>query len=601
MLTRRRHVGDVRPALAVEHLRLRHQLAVRLAPDHHDLAAHDRRGRRGTRVIQRRQLLPRVPAQDVHAVRLPRRQLLARDEAADHHRLALVGHRRRVVQRAPAGPARSTSARAGVVDLRRGARRLDADPADHHQLAAHRRRRRVLTPERRAGDRLPREVRKQLRGDRSSSGRAASLRCRPSPPPASRTAGHRRRANSTRPAPASSRRDLGALPAGRGRRAGRRDRRGRRALRLGARDRRRTRGGSATKTSCGRSTGRRRLRASPAGRPAPRSAERWPDRPRRRARRPWRSGHPDPWPSRATTTSSKAWTRSGPLQARGRRRVLHMGPELGHVVVLRVRDAPREHLVQDAPERVEVGTAIHPARLDLLRSNVVRGSDPGAGAGEALRRSELLRQSEVSEIDLLAGALSGDQDVGRLDVAVHEPALVRRVERRCDRTHHSLNPVEVQLAPVDDVAQVGARHEAHRQVEDALELAAAVDRDDVGMLERRREPSLGLETGHRVRVLGVLGRDDLQRHGALEVDVGGLVDNPHPAAVEDALDPVAGEQRAGLQAREALGDVIHGAPFPARRRPRRSPCAPLEQRPARESSGSASPRGRTSHRDAPGL
>ena len=236
----------------------------------------------------------------------------------------------------------------------------------------------------------------------------------------------------------------------------------------------------------------------------------------------------------------------GALQARRGRRILDVRPQLCHVVVLRVRDAPREHLVEHAAERVDVSASVHGPTLDLLRRDVVRGPDPGAGPGEAPRRSELLGEPEVGQVDLLAGALSADQDVGRLDVAVHQSALVRRFEGRRHRAHHPLDPVEIELAPVDDLSQVGAWHVTHRQIEDAVVVAAPVDRDDVGMLERRGQPGLRLEAGHGVRVLRVLGRDDLQGHRALEFRVGGLVDQTHPAAVEDALDAVPGEQRARL-------------------------------------------------------
>ena len=109
MLARGGYLRDVRPALAVEHLRLGQKLAVRLAPDLNDLVADDRRGRGGTGMVQRGQPLPGASAQGVHAVRLLGRQLLARYEAADHHRLAFIGHRRGVVQCSrqarPGGPA----------------------------------------------------------------------------------------------------------------------------------------------------------------------------------------------------------------------------------------------------------------------------------------------------------------------------------------------------------------------------------------------------------------------------------------------------------------------------------------------------------------
>ena len=236
----------------------------------------------------------------------------------------------------------------------------------------------------------------------------------------------------------------------------------------------------------------------------------------------------------------------GALQARRGRRILDVRPQLRHVVVLRVRDAPREHLVEHAAERIDVSASIHRPTLDLLRRDVVCGSDPGAGPGQAPGRSQLLGEPEVGQVDLLVRALSGDQDVGRLDVAVHQSALVRRVEGRRHRAHDALDPVETELAPVDDLSQVRAWHVTHRQIEDALVLAAAVDRDDVGMLERRRQAGLRLEAGHGVRVLGVLGRDDLQCHRALEFRIRGLVDQAHPAAVEDAVDAVAGEQRARL-------------------------------------------------------
>jgi hypothetical protein len=140
-----------------------------------------------------------------------------------------------------------------------------------------------------------------------------------------------------------------------------------------------------------------------------------------------------------------------------------------------------------------------------------------------------------------------DQDVGRLDVAMHQAALVRGVERGRNRGGDSLDLVHVQLAPVDDLAQVRAWYEAHRQVEDALELPATMNGNDVRVLQRCGQPGFGLEARDGVRVLGVLGRNDLQRHGAVQRRVRGLVDHAHPTAGDDSLDPVAREQRAGLE------------------------------------------------------
>ena len=247
----------------------------------------------------------------------------------------------------------------------------------------------------------------------------------------------------------------------------------------------------------------------------------------------------------------------GALEAGRRRRVGDVRPQLGHVVVLREGNAAGEHLVEHAAERVDVGPPVDRPGLDLLGRDVVRGPDPGAGAGQAAGRPEPLGEPEVGQVDVLVLALAADQDVGRLDVAVHEPAVVSGVECAGDRGDHTPDLIHAELAAIDDLAQVRARHEAHREVEHAVVLAAAVDRDDVGVLQRGREPGLGLEAGDRVRVLGVLGRDDLQRHGAVQLRVGGLVDHAHAAAIEHALDAVAGKLGARLESGQAVDGFIH--------------------------------------------
>ena len=78
---------------------------------------------------------------------------------------------------------------------------------------------------------------------------------------------------------------------------------------------------------------------------------------------------------------------------------------------------------------------------------------------------------------------------------------------------------------------------------------------------RSGQPRLDLEARHRVRVLGVLRGDDLQRHRAVEVRIGGLVDHSHPAAIELALDPIPRKQRPALQTGHTIG-VSHDAAPP---------------------------------------
>ena len=133
------------------------------------------------------------------------------------------------------------------------------------------------------------------------------------------------------------------------------------------------------------------------------------------------------------------------LLARRRARVLDVRPELRHVVVLGVRDLANEHLVQHAAQGVDVGAAVDRRGLDLLGGDVIRRAHPCAGARQAADRPEPLGAGRG---DLLVVGLAADQDVRRLDVAVHQATRVGGVERRGHRRDDALHVVEVQSAPV---------------------------------------------------------------------------------------------------------------------------------------------------------
>ena len=89
--------------------------------------------------------------------------------------------------------------------------------------------------------------------------------------------------------------------------------------------------------------------------------------------------------------------------------------------------------------------------------------------------------------------------------------------------------------------QVGAAHVAHDEVELPVLLARAVDRHDVGMIDRRRHPRLALEALAEVRVGGAVGGDQLERDRTPEIELDGAVDDAHAAAPRDGLDPVSTE------------------------------------------------------------
>ena len=110
-----------------------------------------------------------------------------------------------------------------------------------------------------------------------------------------------------------------------------------------------------------------------------------------------------------------------------------------------------------------------------------------------------------------------DEDVGRLDVAVDEPALVGGVERRGDRVDDSRSvPRFERPLAVQDAAQIGAVDQVHRHEQQPVLLPRVVDRDDVRVSDRDRDPRLLGEAAAKTLVGGERRRDDLQRDEMVE-------------------------------------------------------------------------------------
>ena len=83
-----------------------------------------------------------------------------------------------------------------------------------------------------------------------------------------------------------------------------------------------------------------------------------------------------------------------------------------------------EHLVQHHAHRIDVAARIELLALHLLGTHVVRRPDDQPRLRHPLMRLGHARDAEVHQLDL---ALVIDEDVLRLDVAVDDALLVRRL------------------------------------------------------------------------------------------------------------------------------------------------------------------------------
>ena len=226
-----------------------------------------------------------------------------------------------------------------------------------------------------------------------------------------------------------------------------------------------------------------------------------------------------------------------------------------------VRLGAGEQLVEHDPDGVHVGTGVGPAVDHQLGREVGDGADQHpAGRGVLRVGADRLGQPEVGHLHR-GGArvrVGGDQHVLGLDVAVDQAGAVRRGQRGEHRLDQGERPRRSHRALLaDQVAQGVPAHQLHGQEDGAVVGALVEDRHDVRVGEPGRGAGLAHEAGGELVVVAEPGMHHLDRDGAVQAQVGGLVDAGHAAARDPGADPVAPVQ-------QSPGQRVAGARVPAR-------------------------------------
>jgi hypothetical protein len=234
--------------------------------------------------------------------------------------------------------------------------------------------------------------------------------------------------------------------------------------------------------------------------------------------------------------------------AQGRRGDVLVDVLVGHLDrgLALVRLGAGEQLVGHHADRVDVGAGVAGALGDQLGGEVGDGADEHpAGRGVLGVGADGLGQPEVGDLD---PAVVGDEDVLGLDVAVHDPGAVRGGERGDDRLQQRERPRRRHRALLGDgVAQGVPGDQLHRQEDGAVVLALVVDRHDVGVRQLGRGARLAHEAGGEVGAVTEAGVHDLDRDGAVQAQVEGLVDRRHAAAGDARAHAVAAVEELALR------------------------------------------------------
>ena len=175
----------------------------------------------------------------------------------------------------------------------------------------------------------------------------------------------------------------------------------------------------------------------------------------------------------------------------------------------------------------------------------------GLSLAEVLERGPL---DPGRTMDVVAQAAAGlqaahraEQQVSWLDITVHQPGPVRGLQagrRLCDHIH---DPARIQRPSLEHLGQRRPVDQLHHQVRDPG-FPVVVDLRDARMRQRAGMPGLGPEPDQGLRVLGVLGAQQLDRHRSAEHLIGAFPDLAHAAGRDPALQPVpARNHRTGIR------------------------------------------------------
>ena len=203
--------------------------------------------------------------------------------------------------------------------------------------------------------------------------------------------------------------------------------------------------------------------------------------------------------------------------------------------------------MHEGAEGVDVGPGVDLLGPDLLGRHVEgRADDDAVRARPPLIAAPQRGQAEVEDLDEVATvARGGDEDVLRLEIAVHDPLVVRLGEGVADLGEEGggARPGQGAAAPQEG-RQVLASQVLHHHVQRAFGFAEVEHLDGVRVGEERHGLGLPLEAPDDVAVGDQGGVQHLEGGDLAHDHVLDLVDHAHAASADPVEDAVAGADDA---------------------------------------------------------
>ena len=188
----------------------------------------------------------------------------------------------------------------------------------------------------------------------------------------------------------------------------------------------------------------------------------------------------------------------------------------------------------------------------LLRGHVARCADQHARLCQVAVFLDALGDAEIGNVRL-ASAI--DQDVGGLQIAVQDAALMRVVNRAAHFGQQAHAFTRRSQEPRYFAREAVPLDELHAEEVAALMLTDLVNGNDIRVIEARRRLDLVVKAVQFARRRKLAGQDHLEGDRPIQADLAGLVDDAHAAAGDFRLQLVVAELPNDAGVRRAFRGV----------------------------------------------
>ena len=218
-----------------------------------------------------------------------------------------------------------------------------------------------------------------------------------------------------------------------------------------------------------------------------------------------------------------------------------------------VHGPARQQIVQRAPQRIDVGAMVGRSSVQrLFRSHVLGGSHDRAGGCQFRvgRYPAFAGHPREPHVQNLHHTLRVEQEIGRLDVAMHDPDPMGISQAAC-RLQHAVHGQLDRQRPLflDPLRQVAPVDVLHDQKMDAVRMIGVLRPHNVRVVQLAGRSNFPLETLDDPFVLHHARRQQLDGHDPVQQPMTGPKHLPHPASPDLVQQHVVAEhQRLGFAA-----------------------------------------------------